>query len=83
MWPNPQFPADLKKYLMENFIFRAGLYAILLANINTIVVIGVCGMMIIWIIATYIPSGICLLRVGSGGAGAGSVVCFGFAMNTS
>ena len=30
----------------------------------------------------YIPSGICLLRVGSGGAGASCVMCFWFAVNT-
>ena len=37
------------------------------------VVVGVCEVMIIWIIATYIPFGICLLRVSSGGARSGCV----------
>ena len=36
--------------------------------------------MIIWIMATYLPSDICLLGVGGGNAGAGCVECFGFAM---
>ena len=48
---------------------------------NATVVVGVCNMMIIWIIATYIPFGICILRVGSGGAGAGCVVCLRFGTN--
>ena len=44
---------------------------------NVIVVVGVCEAMVIWIIATYIPFGICLPKVGSDGAGADCVVCFG------
>ena len=39
-------------------------------------------MMIIWIIATYISSGICLLRVARGGAWVVCVVCFEFAVIT-
>ena len=55
-----------------------------MARILAIVVVVVCGVMIIWIIATYIPSGIWLLRVGGGGGGAGAscLVCFEFAVNT-
>ena len=49
---------------------------------KAIVVVEVYDVIIIWIIATYISSGIFLLRVGSDGAGIGCVVCFGFAMNT-
>ena len=35
---------------------------------KAIIVVGLCDVMIIWIIATYIPSGIYLLRVGNDGA---------------
>ena len=56
--------------------------AILLTSIIDIAVVGVCGVMIILIIATYMPSDICVLRVGRGGVGAGCVLCFVFAMNT-
>ena len=44
---------------------------------NAIVVLGVCEGMIIWVVATDIPFGICLLKVGSGCARAGCVVCLG------
>ena len=47
---------------------------------KAIIVVRVYAVMIIWIIATYLPSGICLLGVGGGSAGAGCVECFGFAM---
>ena len=43
---------------------------------------GVCEVMFVWIIATYIPFGICPLSVGNDGTGAGVMVCFGFAVNT-
>ena len=49
---------------------------------KAIVVVGVCDVMIIWIIAAYVPFGIFLLKVGSGGAGTGCVVCLGFAVKT-
>ena len=39
--------------------------------IKASVVVGVYMGMIIWIIATYASSGICLLRISEGGAGAG------------
>ena len=42
--------------------------------------VGLCEVMIIWIIATYIQCGNYLLRVGRGGPGAGCVVRFGFAV---
>ena len=35
---------------------------------KAIVIVGVCDVMIIWIIPTYILSGICLLRVSNNGA---------------
>ena len=47
---------------------------------NVVVAVGVCEVMIIWVIATYTPFSTCLLRVGSGSAGAGCVVCLGFSM---
>ena len=47
---------------------------------KSIAVVGVYDVMIIWIIATYIPFAICLLKVGSGGAGAGCVLYLGFAV---
>ena len=47
---------------------------------KAIIVVRVYGVMIIWIMATSLPSGICLLGVGGGGAGAGCVECFGFAV---
>ena len=40
-------------------------------------------MIINWIIATYKPSGISLLRVGGGGTGVSCVVCFGFAVSSN
>ena len=42
---------------------------------NTIVVVAICEVMIIWIKATYIQFDICLLRVGSDGAGVDCMVC--------
>ena len=51
-------------------------------KIKAFVVVGLCEVMIIWILTIYIPSGICLLRVGSGVAVLGYIVCFGFAVNT-
>ena len=50
---------------------------------NDITVLGGGWGIILWVIVTYIPFGICLRRVGCGGAGAGCVVCFGFAVKTS
>ena len=47
---------------------------------KAIVAVGVGEVMTIWIIPTYKPFGICLLRAGNGGAGAGYVVCLGFAV---
>ena len=47
---------------------------------KAIVIAGLCEVMIIWKRATYIPFGICQPRVVSGGAGAGSLVCLGFAV---
>ena len=49
---------------------------------NVVAVLGVCELMIIWIMATYKLFGICLLRVASGGAGTGFVVRLVFAVNT-
>ena len=46
-------------------------------------VIVECEIMIIWIIAAYIQFGICLLRIGNDGAGAGCVVCLRFAAKTT
>ena len=43
---------------------------------NTIVVVAICEVMIIWIKPTYIQFDICLLRVGSDGAGADCMVCW-------
>ena len=40
-------------------------------------------MIINWIIATYKPSGISLLRVGGCGTGVSCVVCFGFAVSSN
>ena len=51
-------------------------------KVKAIVVVGVSEVMIIWIIATYIPSNICLISVGNGRTGAGCVVRFGFVVNT-
>ena len=51
----------------------------IIGKMKAIVIVGECDVMII---ATYIPSGICLLRVGNGGAGEGYVVSFGFVVNT-
>ena len=44
---------------------------------KAIVVVGVYQVMIIWIIGTYVPFGIFLLRVSSGGAWEGCVVYLG------
>ena len=46
--------------------------------IKAIVAVGVYEVIIIWVIATYIPAGVCLLKVGGGGSGADCVVRFGF-----
>ena len=40
--------------------------------------VGIGRVIVIWIKVTYLPSQICLLRVGCGGAGAGCVLCYGF-----
>ena len=45
--------------------------------IKAIVAVGVYEVMIIWVIGTYIPAGICLLKVGGGRTGADCVVRFG------
>ena len=58
------------------------IYTYISGNIKAIVVVGVSGVMIIWIIATCIPSVICLLRIGSGGAEEVCVVCFESAVYT-
>ena len=39
----------------------------IIGKVKAIVVAGVSEAVIIWIIATYIPSGFCLLRVSNGG----------------
>ena len=51
-------------------------------KMKAIVVVGVCGVIMIWIIATYILCSIYQLRVGSDGVWVGYVVRFGFAVNT-
>ena len=40
--------------------------------------VGIGKVIVIWIIAAYLPSQISLLRVGCGGAGAGCVLRYGF-----
>ena len=50
---------------------------------KAIVVVGLCEVIIIWIIATCIPFGIFLLRVGNGVAGARCAACLGFPVKTS
>ena len=49
---------------------------------KAIAVVGVCEVMIIWIIATYVTFGICFFGIGNGDAEAGCVVCLGFVVKT-
>ena len=49
---------------------------------KSIAVVGVCEVIIIWIIATYIPLGICRLRGGSVVSKVGYMLCLGFTVKT-
>ena len=72
----------IKLYIIYIYIYNIYIYAIFFGKMKAIVVVGVCGVIMIWIIATYILCSIYQLRVGSDGVWVSYVVRFGFAVNT-